>query len=356
MASSNLASRLRVPTIAAAGLPFGLLAMVLFALCAGIAGWFTTTATIAPDEFGVRQVYLGPGKGVQHEVYGPGTHLVVPGYERMHLFPRDLQVLDINDEEVEWVKGGGRFPEDYVVAPSIRIQTSEGYQVKVDITVTYRVVDPYIVLTKVGAGRIYETKIVQRGADQILRQYLGRLDAEDFYNETKRISAAEAARKEMQREMAEWGVQVWGVLVRGYTYDERYQGAIEQRKIQDQNVFKNQAEAVSASREAEKNRVIAEGQAHIAVEQERGRAEVRKINADADLYYRTKVAEGQLKVKLAEAEGTKLENAALEQAGASNIVGLEMAAALDGTQVIVIPTNGPGGMNPLDLESMLGGW
>jgi regulator of protease activity HflC (stomatin/prohibitin superfamily) len=354
--AKSSSARVRVPTIAIAGLPFGLLAMGLFVLFATIVGWFTTTVTIGPDEFGVRQVYLGPGKGVQHEVYGPGTHVVVPGYERMHLFPRDLQVLDINDEEVEWVKNGGKFPEDYVVAPSIRIQTSEGYQVKVDVTVTYRVIDPYLVLTKVGAGRIYETKIVQRGADQILRQYLGRLDAEDFYNETRRIQAAENARQEMQKEMAEWGVQVWGVLVRGYTYDERYQTAIEQRKIQDQNVFKNQAEAIAASREAEKNRVIAEGQAKIAVEGERGRAEVRKIDADADLYYRQKVAEGELKVRLAEAEGTKLENAALEQAGASNIVGLEMAKALDGTQVIVIPTSGTGAMNPLDLESMLRGW
>ncbi|MBA2319543.1 MAG: SPFH domain-containing protein [Deltaproteobacteria bacterium] len=354
MATST--TRLRVPTFAIAGLPFGIAAVVLFTLFAVVLGWFTTTVQIAPDEFGVRQVYLGPGKGVQREIYGPGTHVVLPGYERMHLFPRDLQILDINDEEVAWVKQGGVFPEDYVVAPSIRIQTSEGYQVQVDVTVIYRVIDPYTVLTKVGSGRIYETKIVQRGADQILRQYLGRLDAEDFYNETRRIAAAEAARKQMQAEMSQWGVQVWGVLVRGYAYDERYQAAIEQRKIQDQNVFKNQAEAISASREAEKNRVIAEGQARIAVEGERGRAEVRKIDADADLYFRQRVAEGQLKVRLAEAEGTRLENTALEQAGASNIVGLEMAKALSGTQVIVLPTSGPGAVNPLDLESMLRGW
>jgi len=149
---------------------------------------------------------------------------------------------------------------------------------------------------------------------------------------------------------------VWGVLIREYSYDDRYQAAIEQRKIQDQNVFKNQAEAFAASKEAEKNRVLAEGQARVDVEGERGRAEVRKIAAEADNYYRTAVAEGDLLVALAEAEGTRLENAALQQAGAANIVGLEMAEVLEGTKVIMVSTTGTGSVNPLDLDRLIGGW
>ena len=150
--------------------------------------------------------------------------------------------------------------------------------------------------------------------------------------------------------------RVWAVLVRDYTYDQRYQEAIEQRKIQDQTVFKNQAEAVAAEREAERQRVLAEGQATVGIEQERGRAEVRKIAAEADLYYRKRIAEGDLLVALAEAEGTRLENAALRVSGASNIVGIEMAKALDGTEVIIVSTTGDGAMNPLDLDAMLKGW
>lgn len=339
-----------------AGIPVGLLIVGGMLLVGILIAWFGTTVRIRPDEFGIRQVYLGPTKGVDTTVYGPGTHLVIPGLERLHVFPRDLQVLDINDEEMQFVQGGGQMPADYLVAPSIRIQTSEGYQVTVDVTVMYRVVDPYAVLTKVGPGRLYESKIVTRTADQILRKHLGRLDSEDFYNEQVRIMAAETARKELDSDMTQWGLQVWGVLIRGYTYDERYQAAIEQRKVQDQNVFKNQAEAVAASREAEKNRVLAEGQARISVEIERGNSEVRKINADADLYFRTQVAAGDLKAALADAEGTRLENEALQQAGASTIVGLKMAEALEGTKIIVVPTTGSEAMNPLDLESMLGGW
>jgi regulator of protease activity HflC (stomatin/prohibitin superfamily) len=319
-------------------------------------GLVSVAQKVGPDQFAVRQVYFGPSKGVQQGVYGPGMHLVIPGYERLHVFPQDLQVLDLNDTELKWVQGGGTMPEDYLSGPSIRIQTSEGYQVTVDISLLYRVKDPYMVVTKVGPGRIYETKVVARQADQILRQTLGRLDAEDFYSDERRVAATKEAHDLLEADLALWGLEIVAVLIRDYVYDQRYQEAIEQRKIQDQTVFKNKAEAIAATQNAEKDRTLAEGSANIAVEMERGRAEVRKIAADADLYFRQKVAEGDLRVALAEAEGTRLENAALQSAGASNMVGLEMAKALTGTQVIVVSTTGPGAVNPLDLERLISGW
>ncbi|HEX4384050.1 MAG TPA: hypothetical protein VH083_13920, partial [Myxococcales bacterium] len=82
-------------------------------------------------------------------------------------------------------------------------------------------------------------------------------------------------------------------------------------------------------------------------------AEVKKLQASADLYRRTKAAEGGLLVKLAEAQGTELENQALRGVGSENTVGLKMADALKGTRVIVLPSDGEGGMNPLDLKSLL---
>jgi hypothetical protein len=145
-------------------------------------------------------------------------------------------------------------------------------------------------------------------------------------------------------------------MVRHYQYDERYQDAIEQRKIQDQMVFKNRAEALAATEEAEKNRVLAEGRAIVDVETRRGESEVQKINADSDLYSRKRISEGDLLVELAQAESKRMENDALSAAGATNIVGLKMAEAIDNTQVIIVPTDGPSAVNPLDLDRLIGGW
>ncbi|MCB9680445.1 MAG: SPFH domain-containing protein [Alphaproteobacteria bacterium] len=319
------------------------------------AAWWSLAQRVGADEVAVRQVYLGPNQGVQREpLYGPGLHLVVPGYERLHVFPRDVQTLDFNDAERH--VAASKLGMDYAWAPSIRIQTSEGYQVTVDVTVLYRVVDPYVVLTKVGAGRLFETQVVQRRADKILRQTLGALNAEDFYDDDVRMTKVEQARAALSDDVADWGIQIWGVLLREYTYDDRYQQAIEDRKIQDQRVFKNQAESLSAIREAELNRVVAEGQARIGVEGERGRAEILRIESEADLYYRQQVAEGDLLVALAEAKGTELENKALQAVGAGNLVGLQMAKALEGIQAIVVSTTGPDAVNPLDLDQLVEGF
>src|SRR5207248_3285171 len=85
----------------------------------------------------------------------------------------------------------------------------------------------------------------------------------------------------------------------------------------------------------------------------RGEAEVKKLEAEAELYRRRKAGDGDLLVKLAEAQGTELENQALRGVGSENMVGLRMADALRNTRVIVLPTDGEGGMNPLDLKTLL---
>lgn len=304
---------------------------------------------VLPSEFAVRQVYFGPGQGVQKEIYGPGLHFVVPGYEQFHVFPRNLQILEFNDDIAQ-----ASAQATYV--PSISIQTSEGYRVVVDITIAYRIIDPWKVVTTVGPGNLYESALVKTRAEPILRQTLGVLDAANFYEGTLRRQKALEARDLMQKELEPAGIQVWNVLVRHYRYDERYQEAIEQRKIQDQMVFKNRAEALAAQEEAEKNRVAAEGQAIVDVEKERGTSEVRMIAADGDLYSRKRVAEGDMLVELARAGAKQMENDALSAAGASNIVGLRMAEAIENTQIIVVPTDGPSAVNPLDLDQLVGGW
>jgi regulator of protease activity HflC (stomatin/prohibitin superfamily) len=309
----------------------------------------TFTTYVPPDAFAVKQVYLGPGKGIQKQVLGPGLHVVVPGYEQLHIFPRDIQLMELNDDHTS-------SSSEAFYSPAIRIQTSEGYQVTVDVTVVFRITDPYKVMTTVGPGRLYETALVAPRSDTFLRQTLGKLNAEQFYDGAARRFAGNAAREKLSADLLPKGIEVWSVLVRHYTYDDRYQEAIEQRKIQDQMVFKNQAEAVAAGQEALKNEVLAEGQAIVEVERERGRSEVRRREAEANLYYRKTVAAGDLEVALADAEGIRLENAALQAAGTANLVGLRMAEVMKGIRVIVIPTDGPDGVNPLDLDELIGGW
>jgi regulator of protease activity HflC (stomatin/prohibitin superfamily) len=310
--------------------------------------WNSCTSYVRPGQWGVKQVVFGSGQGVHQEIYPPGTHFMLPGVERMHLFPAVLQVLEMSDSQLP----SAHIPNLRTV-PAIKIQTSEGYTVSVDITVLYRIEDAYKVMTKIGPNRLYEDAVVVPRAEQQLRRTFGELDAEEFYKGDTREKAANDAQRLLGEELQPLGIKVTHVLVRQYRYDVRYQAAIEQRKIQDQTVFKNQAEAQAATAEAEKNKIVAEGQAAVQVEYARGNAEVEKLKSEADLYTRTKAAEGELTERLAQAQGTDLQNKALRGAGSENMVGLKMADALKGVDVVVLPSDGEGGTNPLDLNQML---
>lgn len=329
--------------------PQGRLAWVVgVVLLGGLFLYNTCTVYVHPYEVAVKQVILGGEKGIRQDVLGPGLHWLTPGVERLHRFPSELQLLEMTDNPAE--SGDGA---NHRVVRAIKIQTSEGYTVSVDVTVLYRIENPYSVMTGIGPGRLYEDSAVIPRSEQVLRRVLGALDADDFYKGEKRDKAIEEARKQLTTELESKGIRITHVLVRQYRYDTRYQQAIEQRKIQDQTVFKNQAEAAAAQAEAEKDRIIAEGQATVKVELARGEAEVARLRSEAELYRRTKAAEGDLVVRLAKAKGIELENTALRGAGSENMVGLKMADALKGTNVIIVPTDGEGGMNPLDLNQAL---
>lgn len=303
------------------------------------------TVYVGPAQVGVRQVYFGPTSGIQKKLLYTGTHLVVPNYEKVHLYPTDLQVLDMTAHREQSVVGR--------TTEAIRIQTSDGYQVTVDVSVLYRITDPYAVMTKIGPGKLYEDSLVIPRADKALRQFLGELNSEEFYQGSKRIHQAQLAFHQLQPDLADKGIELVKVLVRRITYDGAYQSQIEQRKIQDQMVFKNRAEAAAAKEEAHKREIVSTGQAAVKVEIEKGQREVAKILADANLLRRSKEADGDLLVKTAVAQGTEMENRALQGGGASSMVGQRMADVLKGVRFIVVPASGPGGSNPLDVGTLL---
>jgi len=140
---------------------------------------------------------------------------------------------------------------------------------------------------------------------------------------------------------------------RYFIYSKEIQKNIEEKKLKDQLVFKNQAEARAAIEEAKLKKIEQEGKVVAAVEMEKGKAYVTRKIAERDLYARKKKAEADLLVQLAEAEKVRLKNDALKGLGAERMVGLKMADAYKGLELIVLPSDGPAGVNPLDLDNAL---
>ena len=301
---------------------------------------------VAPNEFGIKVKRMGMNRGVQQEVYTAGLNLVLPYLWEMHRLPRDVQVLELTD----YPKTAAEAARKDRVA---HIQTSDGFFVDVDVSILYRIEDPYLVFTKIGPGTLYEDNGIIPKAEPALKETLGKLTTEDFYNSFMRVKKAQEARDLLNEELNSTGIRVEHVLVRYFRYSPEIQRNIEEKKLKDQLVFTNQAAARAAKEEAELKKIVQEGRVFVDVEMEQGRAYVTRKIAEKDLYVRTKKADANLLVKLAEAEKVRLKNDALRGQGSERMVGLKMADVYKGLDLIVLPSDGQAGVNPLDLDNAL---
>lgn len=304
---------------------------------------------VKPSEFGIKEVKIGVTRGIHERAYGPGYWFVKPfGMERMYHFPRHVQVLELTSTESTDLKS-----PSHTFDRSAKIQTSDGFFVDVDVTIMYRIVDPYKLMTTLGPGILYLSNGILPKAEPILKQALGELKTEDFYNSSMRVEKAEMAKAALDAEIAPKGMKIDQILIRYFKYSDEIQKSIDAKKLQDQMVFTNQTEAKANTEEAAIKKCKEEGEVNVKVELEGGEAYKTEKAAETELYTRKKGAEGKLLVQMAEAQSTEWKNAVMQLAGNDRKVALEMVKVLEGIDPIVVPCGGENGVNPLALDPML---
>jgi regulator of protease activity HflC (stomatin/prohibitin superfamily) len=275
---------------------------------------------VPPGQIGVRQVSYGPARGLRKEPVQPGYRREISSYEKIHTFPRDMQVVEFTDSPSEMGPGHRQMP-------AVNVPTVDGYPVDVDVTVLYRIKDPYKLASKFGFGRTYEEAVVIRFTDPLVKRFLGELRAEQFYHEA-RLARVHALKAELARRFEPNGLALVDVLIRQYDYPETFQALTEQKKIQDQSVLANRALAKQAEVQTRLNQTKAEGQNLINVKTSEFNAQITEIRARKDLYERQKRAEADLLIRTAEASGTEAINRALEGAGSARLLKLRRGLAL----------------------------
>ncbi|MCG8617560.1 MAG: SPFH domain-containing protein, partial [Desulfobacterales bacterium] len=195
---------------------------------------------IRPNEYGIKVVKIGFNRGVQEKIYDTGLHFVLPfGMQQMYRLPKDLQVMELTNSNETAASFSRR-------ERAAHIQTSDGFFVDADVSIIYRIADPYKVFTTVGPGRLFEDNGIIPKAEPALKETLGNLTTEEFFNSPLRVKMADQARENLNRELAPKGILVEHVLVRYFKYSDEIQKNIEEKKLKDQLVFKNQAEARAA--------------------------------------------------------------------------------------------------------------
>ncbi len=324
---------------------------LLFALLgAAIASFVLVRSCVTKvdvDEVGVRIVqYDAPGltRGVEARDFGPGWGWDLGPLHRWVVFDRTVQTLDMTDGDQ---KGAGRRTKP------VQPRTSDGYALAVDVTVKYRIKpgEAHKVYQRFGADENRFHDQVRQKAEGSIRDVLGDLRAEDFYNPPIIRERAVLARDQLARDLAESHIAIIDVLIRNVTFPEKYEERILAKKIADQEVEVQKSQKASTTARLEAEKIVAETDAQTGViEKQRDAEKARRAadnekkvteitasaeayatqtRADADLIAARRSAEAfRLKVE-AEAEGVKKKNQALAGAGGRMLVALEAVKSLE---------------------------
>jgi regulator of protease activity HflC (stomatin/prohibitin superfamily) len=239
------------------------------------------------------------------------------------------------------------------VVKAAYIQTSDGFYVKMDTSILYRIEDPVKLVNMVGAGKLYEDNGILPVAENAIKVRLGSLQPEDFFDAKIRVAKLDEARELMNEKLRPMGLRVEHVLARYPHLHPDVAARVEENNLQKQTKLLNVSLTGQAEAEAELAKVVNEGTAAKGVALQKGKAFQVQRTAEKDLYERVKRAEGDKIRKMAEARKAELLNEAYRGAGSDMLVGMKMAGNLTNLETILVPTGGANAFNPLDVQSLM---
>jgi len=318
---------------------------LLYALC---------TQYIEPDQFAVKQVdvpvpLVTGAAGIHTNIYQTGIQWRMPGCEKFLVFPKSIRAVTLHS------KGkANEDPQKFVrYEDAAHIQTSDGFSINLDVSILYRVTDPYKVVHEIGAGALYEQNGIVFQAETFLKATMGTLHPEDFFDATKRVAKQDETRDRFNEFVSPKGLKIEYVLIRYPQYHEAVQARIEARNIQEQTKQKNIMEASLAQALGSLKEVEKQGEATLSIKLMEGSNYVTRLSAQMDSYRRKRASEANKIIAVAEAEKQKMINDAYQGAGSERLVGLQWARVLSGLDTIVLESGGPNGFNPLDINSLM---
>jgi regulator of protease activity HflC (stomatin/prohibitin superfamily) len=204
----------------------------------------TSVIQIDAGEVGVKKLF---GK-VQKDVLGSGLHFINPLLEihKLDIKTQNYTMSGVHDE-------GTRSADD-----AIRVLTSDGLEVTIDLSVLYRLnsQDAPRLLQETGAD--YENKIVRPITRTRIRDNAVYYDAIALYS-TKRDEFQQRIFKNIESDFAKRGLMLENLLVRNITLPQSVRATIEQKINAEQDAQKMQFVLQKEKQEAERKRVEAQG-------------------------------------------------------------------------------------------------
>ncbi|MEP7163126.1 MAG: prohibitin family protein [Ferruginibacter sp.] len=199
---------------------------------------------IDPGEVGVKILF----GNIQNSVLGSGLHFVNPLLEiqKLDVKTQNYTMSGINDEGV---KNGD---------DAIRVLTSDGLEVTIDLTVLYRIVSVDAPKLLRETGNDYRDKIVRPITRTKIRDNAVYYQAVDLFG-NKRDEFQQRIYKSIEDDFKKRGLMLEQLLVRNITLPNSVKASIESKINAEQDAKKMEFVLQKEKQEAERKRVEAQG-------------------------------------------------------------------------------------------------
>lgn len=218
----------RLPKIA---LPVFIVAIVLIILL------FKSTVTIDSGEAGVLYKTFDEGVVTNEPPLGEGFHIVAPWNK--------VFVYEVRQQEL---------------FEKMRVLSSNGLEIQIDASVWYEPVYKDLGNLHQSLGQDYLQRVIQPSIRSAARSVVGRYTPEQLYS-SKRDAIQDEIFDETKKILSKQYVQLNEVLVRDVTLPNTIKDAIERKLKQEQESLEYEFRLVTASKEAEKVIIEAQGKA-----------------------------------------------------------------------------------------------
>ncbi|MBN09137.1 MAG: peptidase [Flavobacteriaceae bacterium] len=219
----------RLPKI---GLPMLLLAFIIIIFIS------RSSVNIGYGEAGVLFRTFGGGVVTDEPALGEGFKIIAP-WNKVFLY---------NVKQQEFFEG------------NMQVLSSNGLEISLDVSVLYQPKISELGLLHKTKGENYVNVVLIPQIRAVARSVVGRYTPEQLYS-TKRDAIQSEIYEETQRNVDDQHIQLNAVLVRDVTLPQAIKEAIERKLRQEQEALEYEFRIAKAKKEAEKQRIEAQGKA-----------------------------------------------------------------------------------------------
>lgn len=183
--------------------------------------------------------------GNEEVVNRPGYRIFIPFLEQAFKFDKSPQ---------EFVMEGDRDIDDnHVRKLTVRAKDGSNFWFE-SLTIQYRLIpsSANIVLNDSGDGNAFKQNWVRTFARSILRDEFGKFSAEEVADQSNYTSATEISTMRLNEALDSHGIEIIEIITPKPKFEDRYEAAISQRKVANQEVEKLKEKALQLIQERER--------------------------------------------------------------------------------------------------------